>query len=99
MCCCLSLSCGAHTSCRSIPIHACLRLQARKRGLAQQLLLRDPNKTGPMIGKDRLSALRATEAARNGGTQLPVREQAQSTAASPSSSPSVPLITKRAENV
>ena len=76
-------------------------VQARKRGLAQQLLMRDPNKTGPMIGKDRLSALRATEAARNGGTQLtqlPAREQ-HSTAASPSSSPSAPLISKRAENV
>ena len=74
-------------------------VQARKRGLAQQLLMRDPNKTGPMIGKDRLSALRATEAARNGCTQLPVREQTQSAAASPSSSPSAPLITKRTENV
>lgn len=77
-------------------------VQARKRGLAQQLLMRDPNKTGPMIGKDRLSALRATEAARNGGTQLPVREpreQTQSAAASPNSSPSAPLITKRTENV
>ncbi len=76
-------------------------VQARKRGLAQQLLMRDPNKTGPMIGKDRLGALRATEAARNGGTQLaqlPAREQ-QSTAASPSSSPSAPLVSKRVENV
>jgi len=74
-------------------------LQARKRGLAQQLLMRDPSKTGPMIGKDRLGALKANEAARNGGMQLPVREQTQSTAASPSSSPSAPLITNRAENV
>ncbi|CAK0772874.1 hypothetical protein CVIRNUC_004008 [Coccomyxa viridis] len=76
-------------------------MKARKRGLAQQLLMRDPNKTGPMIGKDRLGALRATEAARNGGTQLaqlPAREQ-QSTAASPSSSPSAPLVSKRVENV
>ena len=77
----------------------CVWVQARKRGLAQQLLMREANKTGPMIGKDRLGALRATEAARNGATQLPVREQTQSAAASPSSSPGAPLITKRTENV
>ena len=45
--------------------------QAHKKSLAQQLLLRDPAKTGPLIGRDRLSALRATELARNGGRESP----------------------------
>lgn len=71
-------------------------IKARKRGLAQQLLMRDPAKTGPLIGRDRLSALRATEAARN-GTQP--GSAAQSTAALPSNNPSAPLVTKRVETV
>jgi len=49
------------------------RAQAHKRGLAQALLLRerDPAKSGPLIGRDRLGALRATELARNGGKESP----------------------------
>ena len=83
--------------------------QARKRGLAQQLLNRDPSKSGPMIGRDRLSALRANEAARNGGSSSspngPAGEGAaggggggggsQSAAASPSNNPRDPLIAAR----
>ena len=89
-----------------------LLAQARKRGLAQQLLNRDPSKSGPMIGRDRLSALRANEAARNGGASPTgaVGEGltgggggaggSQSVAASPSSNPRDPLITtRRAEQV
>jgi hypothetical protein len=72
-------------------------VQARKRGLAQQLLLRDPNKTGPLIGRDRLSALRATEAARNG--EKAGIAMSQTAAASPSSSTNAPLLQKRVENV
>ena len=49
----------------------CTCTQAHKKSLAQQLLLRDPAKTGPLIGRDRLSALRATELARNGGRESP----------------------------
>lgn len=48
-----------------------ISVQAHKKSLAQQLLLRDPAKTGPLIGRDRLSALRATELARNGGRESP----------------------------
>ena len=88
--------CLLHVVTRSFVDGQCGVAQARKRGLAQQLLMRDPLKTGPLIGRDRLSALRATEAARN-GTQP--GSATQSTAASPSNNPSAPLVNKRVETV
>lgn len=85
-----------------------LRMQAHKKSLAQQLLLRDPNKTGPLIGRDRLSALRATELARNGGKESPPTARpfaagdagagsARGSPAPPSSSEAAPLVAKRPE--
>jgi hypothetical protein len=80
-------------------------MQARKRGLAQQLLNKDTSKSGPMIGRDRLSVLRANEAARNGGsppnalaTEMAAAGSSSSTSQSPappSSNPRDPLITTR----
>jgi len=60
-------------ACSARGARARARAQAHKRGLAQALLLRerDPAKSGPLIGRDRLGALRATELARNGGKESP----------------------------
>ncbi|KAK9820998.1 hypothetical protein WJX81_006546 [Elliptochloris bilobata] len=85
-------------------------LKAHKKSLAQQLLLRDPAKSGPLIGRDRLSALRATELARSGGKESPPSARGpggsqdaagggsdRSSPAPPSSREAAPLIAKRGE--